>query len=199
MKTRYLISFVLALWASALSAQSHWSFDYQQYQYGMSVYFDLQRNRKPVQTDQYEVAAFVGDECRGVASFESQTGSNGTTLDYGFMKVYSNIASGEEVVFKCYDKSKMEEIAIPGNVVTFASDDAVGLPSQPMALGFVVVKLGDVNADEKINATDVRLLINRRFNRPVPAGFFEEACDINGDGRINATDVRLIINLRFGR
>ena len=130
MKTRYLISFVLALWASALRAQSHWSFDYRQYQYSMTVYFELQKNGQTVVIpSNYEVAAFVGDECRGIATFETETGSMEQTLSYGFLKVYSNTASGESVMFKCYEKTTEEEQNIKELSVPFSSDAAVGLPS----------------------------------------------------------------------
>ena len=104
---RYLFGFVLALWASALSAQAHWSFDYHQYQYDMTVYFELMESGSVVDNfDRYEVAAFVGEECRGIGKFETQTGSNGTTLIYGFLKVYSNAESGETVTFRIYDNAK---------------------------------------------------------------------------------------------
>lgn len=87
------------------------------------------------------------------------------------------------------------------NIVLGTADMANKYASTDQQVNFNVIEvlLGDVNGDGKINALDVRLLINRRFNRAMPDGYIEEACDINGDGRINALDVRLVINLRFNR
>ena len=102
----------VALWASALSAQTHWTFDYRQYQYDMSVYFTLQNGGQTVtDLDNYEVAAFVGGECRGVGQFVTQQG-----ITYGYLRVYSNKTSGETVTFKCYDKSIGEEKNIYGRL-----------------------------------------------------------------------------------
>ena len=70
---RLLVSMCLVLWASALSAQMHWSFDYQAYQHDMTIYFTLQNGSEAVSNlDDYEVAAFVGNECRGIGKFLSQ-------------------------------------------------------------------------------------------------------------------------------
>ena len=87
------------------------------------------------------------------------------------------------------------------NIVLGTADMTNKYASTDQQVNFNVIDvlLGDVNGDGKINALDVRLLINRRFNRAMPDGYIEEACDINGDGRINALDVRLVINLRFNR
>ena len=87
------------------------------------------------------------------------------------------------------------------NIVLGTADMTNKYASTDQQVNFNVINvlLGDVNGDGKINALDVRLLINRRFNRAMPDGYIEEACDINGDGRINALDVRLVINLRFNR
>ncbi len=197
MKIKCLISFVLALWASALSAQTHWQFDYHQYQHDMTVYFELQSDGAALlNPTNFEVAAFVGDECRGIGTIETQTGSNGTTLTYGFMKVYSNVASGEDVTFKCYNKTTEEEITIGGASVPFVSSSAVGFPSQPMALdlGVVVqVLLGDVNGDGEINLTDAVAIFDYYMSGASP-GFIEQAADFNGDGEINLTDAVLVFD-----
>ena len=59
-------SFVLALWASALSAQTHWTCDINAYQYDMTVYYDLQTNGTAVADwGNYEVAAYYGTDATG--------------------------------------------------------------------------------------------------------------------------------------
>ena len=57
---KYLVGFVLALWASALSAQTHWSCNVNAYQYDMTVYFELQKNGVAVAAEDlgnFEVSA----------------------------------------------------------------------------------------------------------------------------------------------
>ena len=183
----------LALWASALSAQTHWPFDYRQFQYDMSVYFSLQLNRQVVaNTSDYEVAAFVGDECRGIGSFEQQTGSNGQKISYGFLKVYSNSQSGETVTFKVYDKVNKEEIVIEKKSFPFASTTAKGYPSKPFVLNMGQdLLMGDVNNDSEIDLTDVVLIYDFSNGEQV-TGFIEEAADFDGDGDITANDAVLV-------
>ena len=130
-----LVSLCMALWASALSAQAHYSFDYRQFRYDMTVYFSLQNGNDMVAVpDNFEVAAFVGDECRGVATFENQISAEGISLKYGFLKVYSNVESGETVTFKCFDKTVTKERSFAGVSVPFIADTNVGYPSSPQPL-----------------------------------------------------------------
>ena len=193
---RLLTILCVALWASALSAQTHWTFDYRQYQYDMSVYFTLQNGEQAVtDLDNYEVAAFVGSECRGVGLFVTQQG-----ITYGYLRVYSNTASGETVTFKCYDKSTGEENVVAATSVPFVSNDAVGLPSSPFILniGDNAVIPGDVNDDGFVDAADVSAVINHILGRQNTV-FNAVASDVNGDGFIDASDVSAIINVILGR
>ena len=196
MKTKYLLSFVLALWASALSAQAHWTFNYHEFQYSMTVYFELQANgSKVADVGNYEIAAFVGEECRGIATFETQTGLNGTTLSYGFIKVYSNVSSGETVTFKCYDKSGMEEQEVQVSAVSFVADDAIGLPSEPLAFGIDLGVLpGDVNNDGNVSSADVVALVKYILSDGTTE-INEAAADVSGDGSISSADVVAIVRI----
>lgn len=194
---KYLLGLCVALWASALSAQTHWTVNPSDYSGHMTLYYALQEGDATLSLSDYEVAAFIGGECRGVGTVLT-SGSN----SYGQLFIYGlDDDEGKAVSFKYYTAASDEEKNIAqGGTVTYAVDGSVGYPSTPHVFDLANnVVLGDVNGDDKINATDVRLLINRRFNRTMPDGFIEAACDINQDGKINATDVRLIINLRFNR
>lgn len=201
MKTKYLLSFVLALWASALSAQAHWNFDFREFQYDMTVYCTLQQGDLAIaDTENYEVAAFVGDECRGIVEFVTETGTNNTTLSYGYLRVYSNMSSGEVVTFKCYDKATLEEVNIvTANAVNFESAAALGLPSTPLGLKLereAPILQGDVDSDVRITINDAVLTINATFGG-TPTGFNRLAADVDGDGRITINDAILIINKTF--
>lgn len=141
---KYLVGFVLALWASALSAQTHWSCNVNAYQYDMTVYFELQKNGVAVAAEDlgnFEVAAFVGNECRGVGEFLTATVSE-QTIHYGYLRVRSNVASGETVSFKAYVKDAELEVAIDEEAnITFANAQAEGYPSAKKALNISMFQL----------------------------------------------------------
>ena len=202
MKTyyRFLTIMCLALWAAALSAQTHWSFDHKQYQYDMTLYFMLQQNdMTPENLSDYEVAAFINGECRGIGSVTMQTGSNGTTLTYGYMRIYSNTTNGETITFKYFNKSTGEENSVTNTSVNFESNAAVGMPSNPMILSLEKVNIpGDVNEDDQIDIDDVYLVIDIALGRPV-SGVNPAAADVNDDGVIDIDDVYLIIDKALGR
>ena len=52
-----------------------------------------------------------------------------------------------------------------------------------------------MNADGKINVSDVSVLINMILGI-VPKD--EERADVNGDGRVNVSDVTVLINMILG-
>lgn len=54
------------------------------------------------------------------------------------------------------------------------------------------LKLGDLNADGNIDASDVTALINKVLGVTEIA---DDICDINGDGIVNVSDVTALINI----
>ena len=192
-RIKYLLTFVLTLWASALSAQSHWAFDYNQYQYQMTVWFVLQNDEVTLPVtdfNNYEVAAFVGDECRGVGTVV--TGGGNTVCQ---IIVRSNVTTGEKITFKCYDKTAMEEKDLYGSAVVFSNLGQVGMPSNPYLLDFVRKYIpGDVDGDGEFTINDVIMTINAALGNP-SSNFNADAADMDGDGEITINDVIKIINL----
>lgn len=187
---KYILSCFLALWASALSAQSWAGFDPHNYQYDMTIYYKLTN----ANLDKYEVAAFVGDECRGVSKFVMATGEKGISIMYGFLKVYSNVASGETVTFKFYDKDKKEEALVPNASVDFVSLDVKGLPSAPVEFDLGVYdKKGDVTGDGEADSEDLQAIVNYLLGNP-PEKFSIAAADVNNDGIVNVTDIVFFVN-----
>lgn len=198
MKTyRLIICLCVALWASALSAMPHWTCDYHQYQYDMTVYFllALPNGLSVSQTENFEVAAFVGNECRGVGEFQTVTGTNEQVVKYGYLRIRSNTASGEAVSFKYYDKEAGEEKTVKEASVSFVSSGIVGMPSSPMLLTMSApVLFGDANGDGVVNIADVTAIINC-INGNAPASFVHANADVNNDGNINIADVTGTINI----
>ncbi len=105
MKTyfRMIILFLSLLLTKGADAQdSHWQCDTYAYEYDMAVYFTLDG---VAVLNNYEVAAFVGDECRGVGEVVTSETTGGQTVTFGYLRIRSNSPSGETVTFKCYDKA----------------------------------------------------------------------------------------------
>lgn len=191
-KSATLIMTILCslLCAAAWAQDTHWTCNPHDYQYDMTVYFGLTADGVAV-TDysDYEVAAFVGDECRGVATFET---ASGTT--YGYLRVRSNQASGEDVTFKVYVKSSNMEVDVKDYSISFASQSVQGVPSSPVVLNFVPFTPGDANGDGKINVGDISMMVNFILGKPV-TGFIQSAADLDGNGKINVGDISAVVNI----
>ena len=180
----------MAMVAHAQGNESRWTVNPYDYQYDMTVYAQLKIDNAVVSDySNYEVAAFVGDECRGVA--EIQTKENSTWL---YIRVRSASASGEKISFKLFDKTE-DKIKRIAETVDFQSQGLEGMPSSPFDLTPAKYTPGDVNDDEKINSKDLMLVIKKILKQGLPNGTIEDAMDMNGDGKYNSKDLQLIINI----
>ncbi len=105
-----------------------WTVSHGQYQYSMTItcllVFDGQES-----TDMDDkVAAFVGDDCRGVAQPITFVPSTGQYLAY--LMIYSNVASGEQLSLMMYDKSA-DTVRKAVNAVLFKANSNYGYPEDP--------------------------------------------------------------------
>lgn len=173
---------------------THWQCNIYDYQYDMTVYFNLGNDGTaiPDLTD-YEVAAFVGNECRGVASVQTITTPDESQVQCGYLRIRSNLTEGETISFKVYRKSTGKTLCVK-ETQSFKALDINGFPSNPIQFTLSDVLLGDVNSDGEVNAVDLSMLIDRILQIE-NADFIEAAGDINSDGEINAVDYSLMINL----
>lgn len=117
---------------SAQQRSESWAVNPFDYRYDMSLYFGLS-SADNENLDRYEIGAFVEDECRGVAE-KFELPDNGSCM---YMRIRSNSAQGEEVVFKMRDKETGETVLLKGNDGSpffFKADQMVGMPSEPYAL-----------------------------------------------------------------
>lgn len=176
--------------STALHAQdSGWTVNPHDYQYDMTVYGCLVIDGATVTNyDNYEIGAFVGDECRGLAEVKSKGG-----YTWLYLRVRSNVASGETVKFKIYDKAAGKAFHVV-ETVSFASTGQVGMPSSPTTLTLRRYTLGDVNDDGKINITDVTSVLTLMAGG-TDANLIIEAADVNEDGKINISDVTSILTI----
>lgn len=196
-KTIMCLVFLLLNTLMLHAQDSYWDMDIHQYQYDMSIYGALLIGGSPVNDySNYEIAAFVGDECRGVGKMQSAT-ENGKTYSWVNVRARSNSQSDETITFKAYDKTQNRVFNIQESVA-FASNAVVGFPSAPMQLTIQKAELGDANGDERITISDVVVLVNYIFGLN-PDNFIVEVADVNEDGRITISDVVTLVNTIFNR
>ena len=134
-----IVLFLTVFSSSGASVPLEWTVNPADYRYDMSLYFNVAfaTNGQQVNLSDYEVASFVGDECRGVA--ESISGVENCL----YMRIRSNTERGEAVSFKIRDKQTGDVTDIEDVSVTFESNKAIGLPSSPYNIS--IVKYFDVS------------------------------------------------------
>lgn len=178
---------MLLLSTTFLHAQeSGWSVDPHDYQYDMTIYAQLVVEGQAVSDyENYEVAAFVGDECRAVGEVFSQEG-----YTWVYLRPRSNAASGETVTIKVYDKVKGRAVRI-NESFSFQSQGQEGEPSSPVNLTMKMYTLGDVNDDGEIDVSDVQDLIDLVLSSSDLTS--NPACDFNEDGEVDVSDIQSLI------
>ena len=194
-RIRLLSSMVfLFVTTTVLHAQdSGWTVNEPDYQYDMTAYIELSLGGAVVDDySNYEVGAFVGNECRGVAKVDSK---NGYTWLY--LRIWSNKASGESIELKTYDKTTGKTYRVL-ETIDFVSQSMVGQPSSPMTATVKTYTLGDVNDDGRINIADVASALSIMAGKSNDK-FIREAADANEDGRVNIADIAKILAIIAGK
>ncbi len=194
---RLFVSIVLALGATALSAQTHWSYTSGTYPKDMRIFFELKKKDVVLDLDDYEVAAFIGDVCRGIATKESQV-VDASTIYYGRIQIEAEPAEeGAAITFKAYDKATAKEIGITTDIAyTFTADATIGTLSNLKQLKLLIK--GDVNGDENITAEDALLVLQHVAKKITLTANQIEVGDMNGDGKITEHDASLILQTIVG-
>ena len=114
-----------------------------------------------------KIAAFVGDECRGVATFPLQ-GEDA-------FNVYKTDES-ETVTLKFYNAANQEVVTLDGG----SGGDAA--------------QKGDATGDGAVDVSDYIAIANYILGNP-PAGFNAQAADVNGDGVVDVSDYIGVANI----
>ena len=179
-----LISVLFSM--TILHAQdSQWSVNPYDYKYDMTVYAKVVYEGVEVSDySNYEIGAFVGNECRGVGDVQTKD-----SYTWVYLRVRSNQASGEKLIFKLYDKSTRRTSVIkPLQVIAFSSQGMIGKPSSPVTLEKPSYTLGDVNEDGVIDVADI-VGVHQITAGGSTVGYNQLAADANADGVINVADV----------
>lgn len=182
-----LISVLFSM--TILHAQdSQWSVNPYDYKYDMTVYAKVVYEGAEVSDySNYEIGAFVDNECRGVGDVQTKD-----SYTWVYLRVRSNQASGEKLIFKLYDKSTGRTSVIkPSQVIAFSSQGMIGKPSSPVTLEKPSYTLGDVNEDGIIDVADV-VAASQLTAGVADSKYNSLAADANLDGKINIADVVMI-------
>ncbi len=107
----------------------------------------------------YEVAAFIGDECRAIATYGTTNPAQPTVADYNYWVLNvkgkfdnSDNEVGQAITFKLYDSEKeVEYVLTPDRDITFGTESQFGEPSNLVVLSAV---------EWEIEATDETLFCN---------------------------------------
>lgn len=185
-----LISVLFSM--TILHAQdSQWSVNPYDYKYDMTVYAKVVYDGAEVSDySNYEIGAFVGNECRGVGDVQTKD-----SYTWVYLRVRSNQASGEKLIFKLYDKSTGRTCVIkPSQVIAFSSQGMIGKPSSPVTLEKPSYTLGDVNEDGIIDIADV-VAASQLAAGVADSKYNSLAADANLDGKINIADVVMIYTI----
>lgn len=105
-------------------ASAPWTVNPSDYRYDMSLYLDVCFAKTQMDYSKYDVAVFVGDECRGIA--ERLPLSEGNECLY--LRARSNKESGETMSFKYYNKDTEEVLSVEGVSFDFESNGRLGYP-----------------------------------------------------------------------
>lgn len=185
-----LISVLFSM--TILHAQdSQWSVNPYDYKYDMTIYAKVVYEGAEVSDySNYEIGAFVGNECRGVGDVQTKD-----SYTWVYLRVRSNQASGEKLIFKLYDKSTGRTCVIkPSQVIAFSSQGMIGKPSSPVTLEKPSYTLGDVNEDGIIDIADV-VAASQLAAGVADSKYNSLAADANLDGKINIADVVMIYTI----
>lgn len=188
-----LISVLFSM--TILHAQdSQWSVNPYDYKYDMTVYAKVVYEGAEVSDySNYEIGAFVGNKCRGVGDVQTKD-----SYTWVYLRVRSNQASGEKLIFKLYDKSTGRTSVIkPSQVIAFSSQGMIGKPSSPVTLEKPSYTLGDVNEDGVISITDI-IAISKIIAGSADNNYNKLAADVDGDGKISITDIVLVNQMIAG-
>ena len=112
------------------SASTPWTVNPGDFRYDMSLYLDVTFAAEKMDYSRYDVAAFCGDQCRGVAEVLSLP-DGGECL---YLRARSNRESGETMTFKYYDRETQRVSPIDGVSFQFESNGRIGYPSDPFVV-----------------------------------------------------------------
>lgn len=177
-----VMTLCLMLGAKVTIAQPEWSVDPDIYQYSMTFTTVILQGDSESQDSLDMIAAFVGDECHGIA----HPVFNKETKRYvAYLMVYGNNIEGDTLIFKAYDDSEEKEHEL-FNHVPFESNAIYGSPGNPLknlvedkmtAYNFISPNNDMINDEWEITFRDLYI----DFSLSIFNNIGEEMYSINSD------------------
>lgn len=112
----------------SFSQNPNWEVDLSEYQFRMSVTAILERLGSDLVEGENQVAAFVGDELRGVGYPTSYHEPSDKYL--AIFQIGSNSSSGETITFQIYDENE-DEIVEARFTIDFEANEVIGNATEP--------------------------------------------------------------------
>ena len=129
MKTKLVSCLLLLLQMTSVFAQGEqWQCDAYDYQYDMTVYVALNVDGSDADLESYQVAAFCGEECRGVMEILTHGDQ-----PYGYLRVRSNRMENEKISFRIYDRVS-HQLLKSADELDFKKSSVIGYPSSPQVI-----------------------------------------------------------------
>ena len=121
----------LTLNINVTGAVPEWSVNPKDFEFSMNIIGRVEIKNIPMDDEDDIVAAFIGEECRGVAHpmYMERYDGNFITMD-----IYGNNEAGEEVTFRAYDASTgtLYPVVTPDRDITFEPLALIGKYDKPV-------------------------------------------------------------------
>ena len=166
LKIRYILITLLLSLLNGVGAfaSTPWIVNPSDFQYDMSLYLDVRFDTGEIDYSKYIIAAFSGEECRGVAEIMHLPNGN----ECLYLRARSNSEVGENITFKYYNIATEEILPIEGVSIPFKSNEAIGFPSEPYEViithyydvTFITTEGGHIDQSNGRIAENTKLTIN---------------------------------------
>ena len=159
--------------------------DIHKYPDNMTMVIQLKNGGQTVDT--CEVAAFVGDECRGAARATKSL----------YYLVVSGEGGGQQMEIRtCLDG----EIVTIDSSIVYSGDQNIGTPWEPYVIDISQAagakrKKGDCNADGAVDVADIATVITVMAQGTEASADKRRNADVNGDGSVDVADIANIISI----
>ncbi|MDL2323383.1 T9SS type A sorting domain-containing protein, partial [Bacteroidales bacterium OttesenSCG-928-A17] len=130
--------------------ETYWENDFRRFANNMTVTSIALLDDVIQESDQVEIAAFVGDDCRGTVllSYQDIQGLSNNYL--GFLMVYGE--SGDQIKFRMYDHTTGKEYIGLNEAVSFKANNSHGNLADPFELRF---RSGTYLDDIEVNSVSI--------------------------------------------
>ena len=120
----------------SLPMERYWTNDTHRFATNMVMLATLDADRFAMAAGNYEIGAFVGDECRGSARLQ-QVGSH----YIAYLTIGGN--TGEAVHFRLYDVANAMELGLAEEQMTYVANAVTGTTHEPVVLHFRSTGIGE--------------------------------------------------------